>query len=378
VKSANFSRLSSEDEILEHIIIGRPILDVRAPIEFSQGHVPGSSNIPLLDDAERAKVGTTYKNDGPVAALNQGYGLISGDVQKRRVADWCAFLDKNSDAAVMCFRGGQRSQLVQAELLRHGYDKPLIEGGFKRVRRLLVEQVDRACQTRKWSVLSGYTGTGKTRILRAASTAAASMPALAFLDLESAAKHRGSSFGPWTEPQPAPVTFENRLGVDICRLLKKNESETIWIEDESRSIGKRVLPLNLFKKISESKVWILERSRHDRTVDLTDEYLSQNYDLKDGVVPNEDLARRVRHDISRAVLNIERRLGGSETKNVLAMTDDASNEFALYGRFSAHWPWVERILETYYDPLYERHLGLIADRVIGRGPEEAFHAFVSR
>lgn len=370
-------KLSSDEEILKHLRDRRPILDVRAPIEFEQGALPSSFNLPLLNDDERAQVGTTYKTSGPEAALKLGYNLISGDVHAERLSAWRSFLDKNPDAAVMCFRGGQRSQLVQAELLRNGYDKPLVEGGFKRVRALLTEQVEKVCDTRSFRVLSGYTGTGKTEVLRAES--ARPNQTLAFLDLEKTAKHRGSSFGTWTEAQPAPVTFENQLGLEASRLLNQTTAdEPIWIEDESRSIGKRVLPLKLFSAMSESKVWIMERPRAERAVRLTAEYLTENYGLANGVIPTEEIAARVRQDISRAVLNIERRLGGSETKNVLGMTDEAMQSFTRTGHYSDHWPWVERILETYYDPLYENHLGQIGGRVIGRGPEESFRAFVLR
>jgi tRNA 2-selenouridine synthase SelU len=95
------------------------------------------------------------------------------------------------------------------------------------------------------------------------------------------------------------------------------------------------------------------------------------------VQPSEELAARVAQDIRRAVSNIERRLGGAETKNVLGMADEASLKFRETGSFSVHWPWVERVLQTYYDPLYEKHLRFIADRVIGRGPEEAFLSLVN-
>lgn len=365
--------ISRDEDILCHLRERQPILDVRAPTEFLAGHLPGSFNLPLLDDGQRAAVGTTYKQVGAEAAVKLGYELISGDVHKSRVESWSKFIRQNPTTAIMCFRGGQRSQLVQEELLRSGFDVPLIDGGFKRVRRLLFSQLDDASEKLPWRVLSGFTGAGKTQVLRA-------HPEFAFLDLEKAAKHRGSSFGSWNDPQPSAATFENTLGLEISNLLARPEAEskqTVWLEDESKSIGRLVLPPKIFNAISNSQVWILERPRAARAQRLTFEYLTENYRLKDGTQPSIELAHRVELDIRRAITNIERRLGGLETQNVLGMASESAQEFALSGNFSAHWPWVERVLTTYYDPLYEKHLRLIADRVIGRGPEEAFLALAS-
>ena len=368
------NRLSTDEEVLRHLLARRPILDVRAPTEFADGSTPNSFNIPLLDDEQRAQVGTLYKRCGPEAALALGHQLISGEVQASRIAAWSDFFHAHPAGAIMCFRGGQRSQLVQAELLNHGFDQPLIDGGFKRVRGLLSKQLDEAAEKKTWRVISGFTGAGKTRVMRTQNR-------LGFLDLEKAARHRGSSFGTWNEKQPSPVTFQNELAIETCRLIEASIGRSvgeignpIWIEDESKSIGKLVLPPKLFAAISKSKVWILEKPRAERAVSLTKEYLSENYGLSHGVTPDEAVAEKVALDIRRAILNIERRLGGLETKNLLAMAEEASREFTRDGKFSAHWPWVERVLASYYDPLYEKHLASITDRVVGRGPEEALRA----
>lgn len=368
-------RLTTDEEILAHLCEGRSIVDVRAPVEFAEGHLPGSFNLPLLDDRQRALVGTTYKQVGAEAAMKLGYELISGDALRERIATWTSFFRENPDTAVMCFRGGQRSQLVQAELLKHGFTQPLIEGGFKHARRMLSTVLRDGSAQKSWCVISGFTGAGKTSIMRSQNSSA-------FLDLEKAARHRGSSFGAWTERQPSSGTFESELAVDLSRLIQSNDVGTkanpIWIEDESKSIGKLVLPSTLFGAISSSPVWILEKARSERAVSLTNEYLTENYGLIDGVVPSEEVSKPIALDIRRAISNIERRLGGLETKTMLALSDESSREFAVSGRFSAHWPWVERVLKNYYDPLYQKHLSFIADRVVGRGPEEALRALVAQ
>lgn len=383
-------RLVTDDEVLRHLRAGLPILDVRTPIEFDTGSLPGSFNLPLLDDQQRHDIGTVYKKQGSDQALALGWKLISGDVLRARVEAWSKFCVDYPTAAVMCFRGGQRSQLVQKELARLGFDVPLIEGGFKRVRGLLKRELETACTVFDWTLLSGYTGSGKTELLREGAEGAMSDFAreaprnkpgnLPFLDLEKAARHRGSVFGPWPGGQPAPVTFENELGLEASRLLSGRGADLqprAWLEDESRSIGRLVLPLSVFDVLTSAKVWVLERPRMDRARRLTDEYLRENYGFVDGVPADDSKLEAARLDIGRAIIKIEKRLGGEECKTLLAMTDLASQKFAQNGAFSAHWPWVERLLEKYYDPLYENHISRIADRVVGRGPEEAFRSLAN-
>jgi tRNA 2-selenouridine synthase len=361
------NRLRTDDEILWHLRADLPVLDVRAPIEFEAGSLPSSTNLPLLDDDQRAQIGTVYKQEGSERAVALGHQLISGDVRAARATAWSEFLKAHPQAAVMCFRGGQRSQLVQKELARLGFEVPLIEGGFKRVRALLTAELVKSLRSQNWMVLSGFTGSGKTELLREGR--------VAVLDLEKAARHRGSVFGTWPGGQPSPVTFENTLGLEASRLMAApHRSRPTWIEDESRSIGRLVLPLALFETLSTAKVWVLERPRAERAQRLTAEYLSENYGFRDGRVGDESTTEQCRLDIGRAIVKIERRLGGNEAKVLLAMTDAATREFSRTGSFSVHWAWVERMLENYYDPLYEHHLAQISDRVIGRGPEDAFRS----
>lgn len=365
--------ISSDRELADFLHAGRPILDVRAPVEFEQGSVPGAVNGPLLNDVERAAVGTTYKNEGPEAALELGHRLISADVLEERVHTWIRFFQENPHGAVMCFRGGQRSQLTQKELLRRGFDVPRIDGGFKRVRSFLSDQLELSCDTKKFCVLSGFTGSGKTEVLR-------QIESRCVLDLEKAARHRGSSFGTWPVGQPSPIDFENQLGLTAS--LWRDANDSIWIEDESRSIGRLVLPKKLFETMQAAPVFILERDRHERAQRLTAEYLFENYGFVDGVPPLgpsfEPLVTKLRLDIRRALTNIERRLGGLETKKLLQLTEEAMIRFSETGQFQEHWAWVEILLEKYYDPLYKFHLSKISDRVMGQGPVEAFLAFANR
>lgn len=370
--------LSSDREVLEHVTAGRPIVDVRAPIEFEQGSVPGSHSIPLLNNDERARVGTCYRNEGEAAAIALGHQLISGATKAARVQAWCEFFLANPKSAIMCFRGGQRSRLVQAEAERHGYQQPLIRGGFKRMRQLLSRERDRLATTTPFYVLSGLTGSGKTKTLRAQSRF--------LLDLEAIAEHRGSSFGQISEKQPPPATFENRLAVSLLKLEAQRTNDEfkqapVWIEDESRSIGRLVLPLPLFQALSKAPIFILDRAREERAQHLIEEYLCENHGFCDGMAPPKNDADLAKQKSLQALHRIGRKLGGLETHAVTTMIDDAFAEFLRSGNFAVHRPWVMRLLERYYDPMYEHHLArsLIAGerRILGRGDLAAFEAFTS-
>jgi len=360
--------ISSDHELTQFLHAGRAILDVRAPVEFHQGTAPGGVNHPLLNNDERAAVGTTYKLEGPEAAMNLGHRLIAGEVLEQRVKAWTDFFKINPDGAVMCFRGGQRSQLTQKELQRRGISIPRIDGGFKRVRSFLTDRLNSSCEEKKFRVLAGFTGSGKTEVLR-------EIKDKPVFDLEKAARHRGSSFGTWSVEQPSPVDFENHLGLTAS--MWATHSGPIWTEDESRSIGRLVLPKKLFEVMQASPVFILERPRSERSERLTAEYLHENYGFIDGSTPTEPLSEKLRLDIRRALTNIERRLGGLETRNLLLLTEEAMTRFSKNGRFEEHWAWVEILLEKYYDPLYEYHLSKISDRVIGQGPVEEFLALAN-
>src|SRR5690606_40683424 len=111
---------------------GTPFLDVRAPVEFARGTVPGAVNLPLLDDEERRRVGITYKSSGHDAAVALGHRLVSGEVRQIRERAWCTFLHEHPDAWIFCWRGGQRSEIVQAWLRELGIDRPRVRSEERR------------------------------------------------------------------------------------------------------------------------------------------------------------------------------------------------------------------------------------------------------
>lgn len=358
-------QLTLDSEILDALESGRPFIDVRAPIEFEQGSLPTAVNLPLLDNEQRAAIGTTYKQQGSEHAVTLGHELISGETKAKRLAAWSSFIKLHPDAIVFCFRGGMRSQLVQKELSQLGLVVPIVRGGFKRIRALLSQTLTARAESTPIAILSGFTGVGKSEVLRELNHA----KKIQFVDLELRAHHRGSSFGLMPEPQPSPINFENQLGIDWLKLRPTKDGESIWIEDESRAIGKLTVPGPLFQAMSNAPVDVIERPRADRAVRLTREYLTDTFGLIDGT-PSARWQTEAKPQITASLDRIQLRLGGARHREILDLLNEAALRFEASGAFAEHWPWVEALLEHYYDPVYSRHLDRISSRIRFKGPTE--------
>ena len=331
---------SAVDDYASILGDSRPLIDVRSPVEFRRGAVPGAVNLPLLTDDERDAVGKTYKAEGHQAAVALGHELVAADNRASRVAAWRAFAAEHPDALFTCWRGGLRSQIAQAWLADAGIDLPRIAGGFKALRHFCLDTIRTAGKTRRFVVVGGRTGSGKTQVVRAAS---------AHVDLEALANHRGSAFGGFPTPQPAPVTFENAIAV---ALLKLSPDEPIVVEDESRTIGRLALPVALYNAMQSAPIVLLEVDDTDRVDNIYREY----------VVEADDPESHLTASLSR----IERRLGGVRYRELAAMMGAAFRADAA-GRGDAHRLWIRRLLEYYYDPMYDYQLAGKQDRVVMRG-----------
>jgi len=321
-----------------------PLIDLRSPGEFAHGAVPTAVNLPLLEDAERAAVGICYKRDGQAAAIALGESLVSGETRRARIDAWLDFLGRAPDAMLYCWRGGLRSQRVQGWLAETGHVVPRIDGGFKALRHTCIDAIEHSSSQDRFIVLAGRTGSGKTDLLIAFADA---------IDLERLANHRGSAFGATATKQPPPVAFENALAV---ALMRRQPCQHILLEDESRTIGRIGLPESLFAAMQRAPLVVLEASRDERARHILAEYVLTP--LASGVEANALAEQYV-----AAVDRIARRLGGTRHAEVRATVVEA---FA--GRDCAHHlRWIERLLEWYYDPMYDYQLGRKAHRIVARG-----------
>jgi tRNA 2-selenouridine synthase len=269
------------------------IVDVRSPSEFRQGHIPGAISLPLFNDAERAKVGTLYKQVGKEEAILKGLELI-GPRMCALVKEAYELTGNSRKIRVYCWRGGMRSASMAWLFNMAGIEVELLTGGYKAWRNYIVQLLEKPLQ---YLVLGGYTGSGKTEILYSLKESGSQI-----IDLEGLANHKGSSFGAiGMNPQPTQEYFENLLAMEI---FQKDSNKVVWIEDESRMIGKIVLPELFWTKKNTSQVIFLEVEKAERIERL----------LKDYSVCDPEILRE-------AVLRIQKKLGGVRTKEAMEALD---------------------------------------------------------
>lgn len=212
------------------------IIDVRAPAEWAEDHIPGALSLPVLDDDERARVGTLYKQVSPFDAKKLGAALVAKNAA-RHLQGPLADRPGGWRPLVYCWRGGQRSGSFASILSQIGWRVDTIRGGYKAWRHLVVDAVYHAPIASPLVVLDGNTGTAKTALL-------AHLPALGVqvIDLEGLANHRGSLFGA-QGPQPSQKAFEGRLALALARL---DATRPVVVEAESSKIGTCRLPPRLW------------------------------------------------------------------------------------------------------------------------------------
>jgi len=333
-----------------------PMIDLRAPAEYARGAFPCAISMPLMTDDERARVGICYKERGQAAAIALGHELVAGEVREQRLRDWRAFAQHHPDGCLYCWRGGLRSQTVQAWLAEAGVDYPRVVGGYKAMRRFLLDEFERSVRTADVILISGKTGTGKTRVIEHLARA---------VDLESLANHRGSTFGRMPTPQPAQIDFENGLSIALLRLLQAG-NEALFLEDEGRLIGRIGLPPLLQEKMRDAPLAVIEETLERRVDVVLADYildLGRRYALLHGESGAQVHRDKLRHDLAR----IGRRLGGARLAQVSALLDAAFEEQWRSGDAGAHRGWIRQLLEQYYDPMYEYQLRRRAGRRLFSG-----------
>lgn len=292
-----------------------PILDVRSPGEYAQGHIPGAISFPLFSDEERAKVGICYKHQGRDAAVELGFDLAGpkfGDFVRQAQT-----LAPEKQVRLHCWRGGMRSGAVAWVLELAGFDVATLTGGYKGFRRWGRQQLS---QPWRLQVLGGMTGTAKTQILHALAHLGEQV-----LDLEGLASHRGSSYGGLgLPPQPSTEHFENLI---FTQLAQFDPTRLTWVEAESRRVGNCRIPDELFNQMDQAPTLAICRSLDERLDLLVDIYAQA--DPEELVVATE---------------RIRRRLGGQRTQEAVALIrqKDFRPAFAL--------------LLTYYDSAYQHDL----------------------
>lgn len=307
-----------------------PLLDVRAPIEFQQGHIPSAINFPLFDNEEREKIGTAYKVQGREKAILLGLELIGPKM--RLLVERAIKLAKTShhgkrQVRIHCWRGGMRSQSIAWLLEQADFQVELLDGGYKSYRRYARSWFERQFS---FVVLSGLTGAGKTRLLHRLANEGEQV-----LDLEGLANHRGSAFGGIGQgAQPTTEQFENLVAT---RLKSLDPNRRIWVEDESKKVGRAVIPDSLFNQINGGPGIFMEVTREERARILTEDYGELEVD-----------------EMVAAIHRIKKKLGGQNVNAAVEAIEAGDKQTCC------------QILLDYYDRLY-----LVAN---ARGLRETSHS----
>jgi tRNA 2-selenouridine synthase len=214
------------------------VIDARSPAEYAEDHLPGAMNLPVLDDEERARIGTIYTRESRFEARKQGAALVSRNVA-RHLETYLSDKPARYQPLVYCWRGGQRSGAFAAILGQIGWQVAVIEGGWRSYRRLVVRLLYDTPFPAPVKLIDGYTGTAKTAILQRVAARGGQV-----LDLEALAAHRGSIFGqPPGSVQPSQKRFEGALAQAVAQL---DPSRPVLIEAESSRIGAVRLPPTLW------------------------------------------------------------------------------------------------------------------------------------
>lgn len=338
-----------------------PLLDVRAPVEFTQGAFPFAENFPLMNDEERQAIGIEYKKLGQNDAIKLGHQLVQGEIKAERVELWQNFFKQYPQGILYCFRGGLRSKITQQWIYeKTGIVVPRVKGGYKAMRRFLIDELESSVNKIQPIVLGGRTGIGKTLLLDKLQQQ---------IDLEGLFHHRGSVFGKHVTPQPSQINIENTLSIE---LLKKHEQKisNIVFEDEAPNIGSRRIPEVLFHKMQQSPLIQLEAHVDERINITFEEYIIEALAEHQKFYGDELGFDKWAEQLNESIDKIQRRLGGVRYQQLKSVLSDALEKHRNNNETEHHKNWIKSLLVDYYDPMYDYQFSKKAERVIFKGSQD--------
>jgi tRNA 2-selenouridine synthase len=321
-----------------------------------------------MSDTERELVGTCYKNAGQEAAIALGRQLVTEDLQQQRTAAWLAFSKANPEGYLYCFRGGLRSRISQQWMHENGVNYPFIEGGYKAMRRFLIDQLESSIESVPITLISGRTGCGKTRLLTQLTHT---------IDLEKLANHRGSSFGATGSSQPTLINFENAISTAFLK-HRHHHSGCVYLEDESHLIGSLALPISLKNKMAQAPHIELETPLELRIDYAIEDYIvcllasyQQQYSYE---VAFELLSQRHLQSLS----NIRKRLGPERHQQAQTLLTKGLNTHRETQSTKGYRGFIELILSQYYDPMYDYQLSTKGHRGSFKGNSAEVKQYIAQ
>ncbi len=349
------NELTQLDDFTQLFVGDTALIDTRAPIEFDQGAFPFTQSLPLMNDQERTLVGTCYKNKGQEKAIELGHELVQGSVKQARIDAWLEFIKNHPNGALYCFRGGLRSQITQQWIYEtSGINYPRIKGGYKALRRFLIDETDRIMDKITPIVIGGQTGCGKTLLLDKLKDK---------IDLEGLANHRGSAFGNTTTAQPTQINFENALAIELIK--HQNQSHLVF-EDEGSNVGTVHIPQCIQRKTSQAQLILLEASVEERLKVSMDAYvinMHQDFITQDSQHGFDNFSNYWLKSLEK----IQRRLGLERYKSIQVLVNNALDRYKELNEPTGFYPVVETLLVDYYDPMYDYQIQKKKDRVVFKG-----------
>ncbi|HBB33182.1 MAG TPA: tRNA 2-selenouridine(34) synthase MnmH [Cyanobacteria bacterium UBA8803] len=302
------------------------IIDVRSPSEFAEDCLPGAINLPVLDDNERAQVGTIYKQVSPFQARKVGAALVARNIA-RHLENHFADQDRDYHPLVYCWRGGQRSNSMAQVLSHVGWGVTILEGGYKTYRAYVRQQLEHLPAQFTYQVLSGLTGSGKTHILRQLAQFSVQI-----LDLEGLANHRGSLLGQEWQGQPLAQPSQKHFESLLWQALQNlDPRKLVWVEAESNKIGQIYLPPLLWQKMKQASCVEIQLPLAARIAWLLKQYPH--------FAAHSDL-------LKQKLESLKSRYGGQKLREWHSLID-AGQGHALVGDLLAY----------HYDPAYQRSIG---------------------
>tara|TARA_B100001109_G_scaffold19808_2_gene14206 strand:- start:4498 stop:5532 length:1035 start_codon:yes stop_codon:yes gene_type:complete len=328
-------------------------IDLRSEREYAKGTIPGSVNIPILNNIEYDIVGKEYKKNGQDGAIKIGLELVKDTVKESRISKWMDHIKNHPGCHIFCYRGGLRSKIAKEWISENGIDISRLSGGYKHFRSFIIDQHSVNSEyIKNWKIIGGLTGSRKTILLNEFDES---------IDIENIANHRGSAFGSQATNQPSQADFENLLTVQY---LSHNYNNLI-LEDESRTIGKVALPPQWYDKMQRSSIIVLNASIDERVNNIVQEYVLQPID---NMISKNDLLDKYLFSIQK----IKKRLGDELFRSISTILHDSfSND-----KIESHEDWISKILINYYDPMYKYKLEMRKKYIIHEGDYNSCLSFL--